>query len=143
MKSVNQHLHFAAHRFGIVAKAGGRMVKRKPSPLQGNSVDGGSAEVEVKEFATASGEVIARRVTTPTAEECWLRADLAEQARAALEEEAAGYARATAVVAEFISYTDEQGAARTGTTVEQYRAKRHAAGNRWDNYRAKQRAGGF
>jgi hypothetical protein len=143
MKGVSFDVHFAAHRFGIVSRAGGRLVRSQRAVLVGNSVDGGSDRAEIKEFATPGGEVIARRVTALGHTECWLRADLAEAAQKALDDEAAGYAAATAIVKDFIRYSDEQGAARNNTTVEQYRADRHRKGARWDNYRAKQRAGGF
>jgi hypothetical protein len=143
MKHVSETVHYAAHRFGIVAGAGGRLVASRPALLAGQTVDGGHSHAEVKEFATADGAVIARRVTAGGETLCWLRSDLAEAAGAALEREAAEHRRVIAEVGDFIRETDLQGARRNSMTVEQYRAKRHADGMRWDKYRAKQRAGGY
>lgn len=141
MKSVSETVYYAGHRFGLVHKAGGRLVPRKPSPLVGNSVDGGSDKVEVKEFAIEGGAILSRKVSTPTACECWLRRDIADAAQAALDAEDAETARVIGVMADFIRDTDMAGALRNDTTVSEYRRDRHARGARWDKYRAKQRAG--
>jgi hypothetical protein len=145
MISVDHDTYYAAHRFGFVSKAGGRLMRPKRVELAegAQQVAGGESRATVKEFATLDGTVIARCVQATHSRECWLRADLAELASEALVREAADYRDVIASLAEFIRSTDAQGAARNNTTVEQYRAKRHAAGARWDNYRARQRAGGF
>jgi hypothetical protein len=135
MIEVTDDTHYAAARLKVLT--GGRFVRSK---TQGR---GGMGSGDLLEYVLPGGEVVARKVSALGQTLCWLRADLAGQANAAMAAEAADYARATAEVAEFIRSTDRQGAERTGSTVEQYRARRHAAGNRWDRYRAQQRAGGF
>lgn len=125
----------AACRFGIIARAGGKARRSVTGDRRGHG--------SLLEFVTADGAVIARKVSALGETLCWLRRDLAEAADAALAREAAEHQRIIAEVGRFIRDTDEQGARRNGVTVEQYRAQRHAAGNRWDNYRAIQRAGGF
>lgn len=142
MKSVPEPVHYAAHRFGLVSRAGGRLIKREPVRMSGRTCDG-DCQVRVKEFATPGGEVIARKVSALDQMECWLRADLADAAEAALEAEAADYRQVVGELRDFIETADEQGARRNGVSVEEYRRGRHAAGTRWDNYRARQRAGGF
>jgi hypothetical protein len=128
--------HYAAARFrGVLS--GGKWVRR---PTAGLSNHGGG---ELLEYVLPDGEVLSRKVVACGAVECWLRADVAAQARAALAAEAAEHARVVASVADFIKDTDAAGAKRNGVTVEQYRAQRHAKGAAWDNYRARQRAGGF
>jgi hypothetical protein len=141
MKSVSQILYYAGHRFGIIHRAGGRLVPRKPSPLVGNSVDGGCDKVIVKEFAAPGGAILSRKVTRGNDVECWLRRDIADAAQAALDAEDAEAARVIGVMADFIRDTDMAGAIRNDMTVEEYRRDRHARGARWDKYRAKQRAG--
>lgn len=154
MISVDYDTYYAAHRFGIVARAGGRLMKPKRIALGNDAqqVAGGNGRATVKEFATLDAVVIARSVEVPAgpgagpaagSRECWLRADLAELALEAMRFEAAEHRRVVEVVGRFIADTDAAGAERNGVTVEQYRADRHRKGARWDNYRAKQRAGGF
>lgn len=135
MIEVTDDTHYAAARLKVLT--GGRFVRSK---TEGRGGMGGG---DLLEYVLPDGEVVARKVQALGETLCWLRADLVETARAAMAAEAADYARATAEVAEFIRSTDRQGAARNGVSVEQYRAQRHAKGARWDNYRAKQRAGGF
>lgn len=127
--------HYAAARFALLK--GGRWVRR---PTDGY---GGIKRGELLEYVMPDGEVLARKVSACGAVECWLRPDVAAAARAALAAEAAEHARVKAELAQFIRTTDEQGARRNGVSVEQYRATRHAKGAAWDNYRARQRAGGF
>jgi hypothetical protein len=135
MIEVTDDAHYAAARLKVLT--GGRFVRSK---TQGR---GGMGCGDLLEYVLPDGEVVARKVAALDQVACWLRADLAERARAAMAAEAADYARVTAELAEFIRSTDQQGARRNGVTVEMYRAQRHAKGARWDNYRAKQRAGGF
>jgi len=125
---------YDAARFAVLS--GGKWAR---SQTGGLSNHGGG---ELLEYVLPSGEVIARKVVACGAVECWLRADVAASARAALAAEAAKHERVIAEVGDFIKSTDAAGAKRNGVTVEQYRAQRHAAGNRWDHYRAAQRAGG-
>lgn len=127
--------HYAAARFSVLK--GGKWVRR---PTDGY---GGVKRGELLEYVMPDGEVIARKVVACGAVECWLRPDVAQQARAVLAAEAATTARVIADMAEFIRDTDATGAKRNGVTVEQYRAQRHAKGAAWDNYRARQRAGGM
>lgn len=145
MISVDYDTYYSAHRFGLVARAGGRLMRPKRIALGNDAqqVAGGNGRATVKEFATLDATVIARSVEAAGSRECWLRSDLAEQASAAMAREAAEHRRVVEAVGRFIADTDRQGAARNGVTVEQYRADRHRKGARWDNYRAKQRAGGF
>lgn len=145
MISVDYDTYYSAHRFGIVARAGGRLKRPKRIELAegAQQVAGGERRATVKEFATLDATVIARSVEAAGSRECWLRADLAEQALEAMRFEAAEHRRVVEVVGRFIADTDAAGAERNGVTVEQYRADRHRKGARWDNYRAKQRAGGF
>lgn len=142
MISVDVDTHYAAHRFGIVSRAGGK-VRRRQLPDTAAPAAYGAEPGQVVEFVDGDGEVIARRVSALGETHCWLRRDLAEAAMAALLAEAAEHARVIAELRDFIADTDRQGAARNGISIDQYRAKRHAAGSRWDNYRAKQRAGGY
>jgi len=147
MKFVDPDRYSAAHRFGIVGKAGGRLVPRRAGsgahvPHQMvRGIDHIADPACINEFVTPGGEVIARKVAACGEVQCWLRADLAEAADAALAKEAADYQRVVTELAAFIRGTDEQGAARNGVSVEQYRTQRHNAGARWDKYRARQRAG--
>jgi hypothetical protein len=143
MKSVTNDVYTAAHRFGIVTDAGGRKVRPiAPPDLDGFETCGGEGGRLVAEFA-AGGEVIARRVETSTGAEYWLRADLVALAETALQYEAKEHARIIETVGAFIADTDAAGAERHGITIEEYRRKRHNAGNRWERYRAANRAGGF
>jgi hypothetical protein len=135
MIEVTDDTHYAAARLKVLT--GGRFVRSK---TQGR---GGMGAGDLLEYVLPDGEVVARKVTALGETLCWLRADLAEQANAAMAAEAADYARVTAELAEFIRSTDQQGAERHGVTVEMYRRTRHAAGAGWDRYRARQRAGGF
>lgn len=143
MISVDFDTYYAAHRFGLVARAGGRLMRPKRIALAegAQQIAGGEQRATVKEFATLDATVIARCVQSEHHRECWLRADLAGQARDAMQREAAEHRRVVEVVGRFIADTDAAGAERNGVTVEQYRARRHASGTRWDAYRARQRAG--
>lgn len=126
---------YNAPRFAVLK--GGKWSRRQTAGL--SNLGGG----EVLEYVLPDGEVIARKVVAMGETACWLRADVAEAARAAAAAEAAEHQRVIAEVGAFIKSTDEQGARRNGVSVEQYRAQRHAKGAAWDNYRARQRAGGF
>lgn len=143
MISVNQTLYLAAHRFGVIAGAGARMRKPPTVELDHNARQSYGPHAVVKEWAAPGGLVLARSVVTHDSSEFWLRRDLADDARAALLAEADDSERIVAEVAGWIRRTDAEGAARTGMTVDAYRAKRLADGMRWDKYRAKQRAGGL
>lgn len=134
MIEVTADEHYAAARFSVLK--GGKWVRR---PTDGY---GGITRGELLEYVLPDGAVLSRKVVACGQTECWLAPDVAQQARAAMAAEAAGHARVVAEMAEFIRDTDAAGAKRNGVTVEQYRAQRHAAGNRWDHYRAAQRAGG-
>jgi hypothetical protein len=137
MKSVSPRLHLAAHRFGIVSRAGGRKVgalSRDPRAKP-------SHELRIFDFALPSGEVVARQVEVLGRCECWLRADLAELAEQALAAEQAESAR---IAAEVVSYSlgrDSDRAADAGMTVEQYRNQRNSALQRIDLRRGRQNAG--
>lgn len=135
MIAVDTDTHYAAARFALLK--GGRFVRSKTDG------SGGIASGELLEYRLPSGEVVARKVCALTQTLCWLREDVADLARAALAAEAAEHERVRCELAEFIRSTDRQGATRNGVSVEEYRRSRHAAGARWDNYRARQRAGGF
>jgi hypothetical protein len=141
MKSVDQDTYYAAHRFGVIHRAGGRLVKRGPPALVGNVVDGGCVAVECKEFAIDGFGIVSRKVTRGDEIECWLRRDIADAAEDALKGEQAEHGRIIDAVGDFIRDTDMAGAVRNNPTVEDYRRDRHARGARWDKYRAKQRAG--
>jgi hypothetical protein len=130
MIAVSSDEHYAAARFALLS--GGRFKRSKTEGYGGGAL---------LEYVTEGGEVIARKVEALGGVACWLRADLAELARDALVKEAADYEAVIGSLGEFIRSTDAQGAARNNSTVEQYRAKRHAAGNRWDKYRHAQRVG--
>jgi hypothetical protein len=144
MIAVDGITHYAAHRFGLVDAAGGKLVKPARVEMDNNAqqvVGGIGGAAEVKEFATAGGEVVSRKVVALGSALFWLRRDLADAAAAALEAEKREHARVISEMRDFISETDRQGAARNGVSVEQYRINRHNAGARWDRYRAVQRAG--
>jgi hypothetical protein len=135
MIEVDVDEHYAAARFrGVLS--GGKWVRRATDGY------GGIARGDLLEYVLPDGAVLTRKVVACGQTACWLRADVAQAARAALAAEAAGHARVIAEVGQFIRDTDIMGARRTGTTVEQYRTNRHNAGARWDHYRAAQRAGG-
>lgn len=134
MMRVEVDEHYAAARFSVLK--GGKWVRR---PTDGY---GGITRGELLEYQLPDGTVLSRKVVALGQTECWLAPDVAQQARAAMAAEAATTARVIADMAEFIRDTDAAGAKRNGVTVEQYRAQRHAAGNRWDRYRAEQRARG-
>lgn len=141
MIAVDDTTHYAAHRFGLVAAAGGRLVKPARAAMTDGAAAADGRPAELKEFATAAGEVVARKVVALGSVLCWLRADLADAARCALAREETERLRVIGELSDFIRETDLQGAARNGVTVEQYRHNRHAAGARWDKYRAAQRTG--
>lgn len=141
MIAVDGITHYAAHRFGIVARAGGRLVRPARVEMDNNAQQVVGDPAEVKEFATPRGEVVARKVVALGSVLCWLRADLADAAAAALEREQLEHARVISELREFIRDTDRQGAARNGVSVEQYRRNRHAAGERWDRYQGANRRG--
>lgn len=143
MISVDQAIYMAAHRFGVIAGEGARMRKPPQVEMDHNARQSYGPHAVVKEWAAPGGLVLARSVVSHDAAEFWLRRDLADDARAALAAELADSERIVAEVAGWIRRTDAEGAARTGMTVDAYRAKRLADGMRWDKYRAKQRAGGF
>lgn len=125
---------YDAARFAVLS--GGKWARSKTTGY------GGIATGELLEYVMPGGEVVARKVVACGETACWLHPDVAASARAARAAEAAKHERVIAEVGALIKSTDEQGARRNGVTVEQYRAQRHAAGNRWDHYRAAQRAGG-
>lgn len=134
----------AAFRFGVIAEHGGK----RCDPARETLADGacplrGQHIGEITEFRSPSGEVLSRKVVACGRTECWLRHDVAEAAKAALAAELDDSDRIVAEVAGFIRRTDAEGAARTGLSVDAFRAKRLRDGMRWDKYRAKQRAGGF
>lgn len=135
MIEVSADEHYAAARFAVLK--GGKWVRR---PTDGY---GGIKRGELLEYVRPDGEVLSRKVVACGGTACWLAADVADAARAALAAEAAEHASVVEDLRDFIKSTDEQGARRNGVTVEQYRAQRHAKGAAWDNYRARQRAGGF
>jgi hypothetical protein len=108
-------VYFAAHRFGLIGRAGGRV--RRVGDLT--------------EFLTEGGEVLCRKVGG----ECWLRVDLAADAERALHDEQAESARIAADVIAFSLGLDQQRAAAHGMTVEAYRQKRNHALARIDQRR--------
>jgi hypothetical protein len=144
MQSVDWDTYYAAHRFGLIAAHGGR----KCCPVRETLADGGCPLRgwhigEITEFVAAGGEVLSRKVVACDCTECWLRRDLADDARAALLAEQDDSDRIIAEVAGWIRRTDEEGARRSGMTVDAFRAKRLADGMRWDRYKARQRTGGM
>lgn len=118
---VTHPVYYAAHRFGLIGRAGGRV--RRVGALT--------------EFVTPGGEVLCRKVGG----EHWLRVDLAEAAEAALHAEAAESARIAADVIAWSLGRDSERAAASGQTVEQYRQKRNAIGHRQTMKRGLQNAG--
>lgn len=139
MKHVIPRVHYAAHRFGIVASAGGRFVGRCSAD---DRLHRHGAAIAISEFAAPDGTVIARKVVAAGgATECWLRADLADLAEQALHAEAAESAR---IAADVISYSlgrDEARAADAGMTVEQYRQTRNHTLARIDQRRGRNSVG--
>ena len=132
MIEVTPDEHYAAARFAVLT--GGRFVRTQTAGLSNHGAG------ELLEYVRPDGSVLARKVVACGQTLCWLRADIAAAAHAALAAEAAEHGRIKAALAQFISSTDRDGAERNGCTVEQYRAMRHAKGNAWDHYRAAQRA---
>lgn len=143
MISTDEVTYRAAHRFGVVAGAGARLRQLPAVEMADHARASYGPHAVVKEFAVPGGLVLARSVVSHDSSEFWLRRDLAEAAKAALAAEQDDSDRIIAAVAGFIRRTDAEGAARTGLTVDAYRARRLADGVRWDKYRAKQRAGGM
>jgi hypothetical protein len=137
MKSVPREVHLAAHRFGLVGRAGGSKIgalSRDPRAKP-------SHELRIVEFALPSGEVVARQVEVLDCCECWLRADLAALAEQALAAERAENARiAAAVIASSLGH-DRARAADAGMTLEAYRAKRNFALQRIDQRRGRNSVG--
>lgn len=131
MQSVDWDTYYAAHRFGLVAAHGGR----KCSPTRETLSDGGCPLRgwhigEITEFVAVGGEVLSRKVVACDCTECWLRRDLADDARVALADEAAAGVRAIAKVLAWRDRTDAENAAKRGMTVESYRRLRNAQGHR-------------
>lgn len=141
MISVEQDIYMAAHRFRIIAGEGATMLNPPAFEMAEHARASYGEHATVKEFAPPGGLVLARSVVSHDASAYWLRRDLAEAAKAALEADQADSDRIVAEVAGWIRRTDVEGAQRTGMTVDGYRAKRLADGMRWDRARAKQRAG--
>jgi hypothetical protein len=126
MTPVSLDVYLAAHRFGVVSAAGGRVVR----PI------GTETDAARSEFA-AGGEVIARRVGSGGAAECWLRTDLVELAETALAYEAADTQRVISEVTEFAEQSRREAAARPAPRVSLASAQaaiRHSKriGRYWD-----------
>lgn len=135
MRHVSREVHFAAHRFGKVADAGGRKVHRRPLELP--SLSAPEREYVVSEFETPDGEVVSRQVDVRGQCECWLRADLAAAAEAALQAEAAENQRiAAAVIASSLAH-DTDRAAGHNMTLTEYRTRRNHALARIDRRRGR------
>lgn len=141
MINTSEQIYMAAHRFGVIAGAGARLRKAPAFEMAEHARASYGTHAVVKEWAAPGGLVLARSVVSHDAAEFWLRRDLAEAAHAALDAERADSDRIINEVAGWIRRTDAEGAARTGMTVDAYRAKRLADGMRWDRARAKNRAG--
>jgi hypothetical protein len=134
----------AAFRFGVIAAHGGK----RCDPARETLADGacplrGQHIGEITEFRSPTGEILSRKVEACGVIECWLRRDLADDARAALLAEAADSERIISEVSGWIRRTDAEGAERAGLTVDAFRAKRLRDGMRWDRARAANRAGGI
>lgn len=142
MITVSADIHRAAIAYGVVSGAGAKVVRRPALTMSGYSVDGGSSAVKVLEFATASGEVVSRKVEACGRSECWLRQDLALQALAATAEAAAEMERIKSVMTAEMNRKDQALADARGETLEHFRTQRNYRGMRWDRYRHAQRAGG-
>lgn len=132
MKHVSETLHYAAHRFNLVNGAGGRLVARRqvtgPVPPQMlRSVQHIADPATVKEFATADGEVISRKVCALGEVACWLRSDLADAAEAALEHEAAEHRRVIAEVADYARATRQHSRDQSAQTYVLNSSLLHAA----------------
>src|SRR3954466_13393449 len=112
MKHCPHPLFRAAIAHGCVTRAGGERTRRQPPQLLGNSVDGGST-AEVLEYA-ADGDVIARKVVASGETACWLRADIADAAQAALDHAAAEIERVKAQMAADMNLRDSVMAASRG-----------------------------
>jgi hypothetical protein len=136
MRHVTDPLFYVACRRGLIEAEDGRFRGRyRTEPVYSRSAS-------VAEFETPDGTVIARRVVAASGESaCWLRADIADRAEAALEAERAESARIAAEVVSFSLGRDEQRAAEHGMTVEQYRAKRNFALQRIDQRRGRNSVG--
>lgn len=134
----------AAFRFGVIAAHGGKRVAPTRETLaEGACPLKGQHLGEITEFRGPTGEVLSRKVEACGMTECWLRQDIADDARAALDAEQADSDRIVAEVAGWIRRTDAEGAQRTGLSVDGFRAKRLRDGMAWDRARAKNRAGGL
>jgi predicted Fe-S protein YdhL (DUF1289 family) len=124
-------MYSAANRFGHVAAAGAT-VRRPPRPPGTGTVT---------EFATPSGEVVARKVEALGRTECWLRSDIAAAAANSLAEEAAECARVVEEVVAWMNLRDAARAAEHGLSVEQYRSQRNHTLARIDARRGKNSVG--
>lgn len=141
MINTTEQLYRAAHRFGVIAGEGALMLKAPAFEMAEHARASYGPHATVKEWAPPGGLVLARSVVSHDSAEFWLRSDLLDKAVAALAAEQADSDRIISEVSGWIRRTDAEGAARTGMTVDAYRAKRLADGMRWDRARAKQRAG--
>ena len=110
MIRVEPQVYLAAHRFGIIADAGG-----KRCPPQDPSVT---------EFAAPDGRVLSGKIEDADGLQCWLAGDLVQPARDALERERADFDRARAQVRGDYAEKDAREAAKWGLSVDEYRARR-------------------
>lgn len=126
---------------GVIAKAGGAKVKRVASQLSGNSTDGGSAAVDVLEYAVPGGETIARRVAVGDHCECWLRHDLATDTLIARADAVAAVERIKRELTAEMNAGDQVLALARGETLEHFRTQRNYRGMRFERWQRAQRAG--
>lgn len=123
---VSHPVYYAAHRSRLISGLGGR-VRRLG---------------DLTEFVTPGGEILCRKLTGLDGDhECWLSADLAEAAQAALHAEAAESARIAAEVIAFSLGRDSERAAEQGVSLEQYRQVRNHTLARIDQRRGKNSVG--
>jgi hypothetical protein len=141
MINTTEQLYRAAHRFRIIADEGAQMLKAPAFEMAEHARASYGPHATVKEWAVPGGLVLARSVVTHDHAEYWLRSDLLDKAVAALAAEQADSNRIISEVAGWIRRTDAEGAARTGMTIDAFRARRLRDGMAWDKRRAKQRAG--
>lgn len=125
MRYCTHPLFRAAIAHGKVSAAGGERIRRQHPQLLGNSTDGGST-AEVLEYA-AGGEVIARKVVAGGEIACWLRADIADAAEAALEHAEAEIERVKAEVVDYARASRQSSRDQMAETYVLSSALLHAA----------------
>lgn len=110
MIGVNERLHRAVFRFGLLPEGAAKRPVSKPF---------------LAEWALPGGEVVARKVVACGEVACWLRSDLAAAAATALEAERIEYDRVVEETCAWMLLRDMERAADAGMDIDTYRRTRN------------------